>query len=311
MLGAIVEDFARLDGIEVMTSWDSRLGSAPFQGARVQYAKSPEHEWRLFRALAAECDAALVIAPEFDRILQKRCRAVESCGGRLLGPSSETVAACADKFRLARRLAECGIATIPTDLLSWRERELVVTGTPKLEFPAVIKPRDGAGSLDVRLIESTCELSQISEDLSGAHQRREFIIQPYVRGRALSVAMFVIPQDRIEILPVAEQLLSDDGMFRYLGGRIPAAGIDRAVVEAIADAVCRSVSGLRGYVGIDLLLPDGRPQRPLVVEVNPRLTTSYLGYRRLAAINLAEWFLVPERSPPPVKWHNRTVEFAV
>src|SRR5690349_10843449 len=70
MLGAAVADFARLEDIEVVTTWDARVGAVPFQGAHVQHTESPEHEWHLFRTLAAECQATLVIAPEFDGVLQ-------------------------------------------------------------------------------------------------------------------------------------------------------------------------------------------------------------------------------------------------
>jgi hypothetical protein len=42
---------------------------------------------------------------------------------------------------------------------------------------------------------------------------------------------------------------------------------------------------LRGYVGVDLVLAH---DKPYVVDVNPRLTTSYAGLRRVAQFNIAE-----------------------
>jgi predicted ATP-grasp superfamily ATP-dependent carboligase len=44
------------------------------------------------------------------------------------------------------------------------------------------------------------------------------------------------------------------------------------------------VPGLAGFVGVDLVLADGGP---VVVEINPRLTTAYLGLRRACAANVA------------------------
>ena len=44
-----------------------------------------------------------------------------------------------------------------------------------------------------------------------------------------------------------------------------------------------------GYVGVDLVLgrePDG--SEDVVIEINPRLTTSYVGLRAAARTNLAE-----------------------
>jgi predicted ATP-grasp superfamily ATP-dependent carboligase len=47
-----------------------------------------------------------------------------------------------------------------------------------------------------------------------------------------------------------------------------------------------------GYVGIDLVLgPAADGSEDVVIEVNPRLTTSYVGLRRLLRNNLAEVML--------------------
>jgi predicted ATP-grasp superfamily ATP-dependent carboligase len=42
---------------------------------------------------------------------------------------------------------------------------------------------------------------------------------------------------------------------------------------------------LKGYVGIDFVLTE---HKPFVVDVNPRLTTSYVGLRKVARFNVAE-----------------------
>lgn len=311
MLCAVVEDFARMARVEVETTWDGRLGPAPFRTARIHRTESPQHESSLFQSLAAECDAALVIAPEFDGILRDRCRVVEESGGRLLGPSSSAVETCTDKLRVAGDLHEAGVPTIPTSRLIWdgARLALAVGGAP--EFPAVIKPRDGAGSLQVRLVASADELKRVADELGRESKRRELIIQPYVPGRALSVAMIISARgEPTDIFPPAKQNLSDDGRFRYLGGRVPAADVDAEAVQTVVRAACRAVRGLRGYGGIDLILRDGAAARPTVVEINPRLTTSYLGYRELAMSNLAERLLNENRAEPSITWHDCSVDFS-
>ena len=47
----------------------------------------------------------------------------------------------------------------------------------------------------------------------------------------------------------------------------------------------QSFSGLRGHVGVDLVLAN---DKPFVIDVNPRLTTSYVGLCRVATFNVAE-----------------------
>jgi predicted ATP-grasp superfamily ATP-dependent carboligase len=53
----------------------------------------------------------------------------------------------------------------------------------------------------------------------------------------------------------------------------------------LAGAIARALPGLWGYVGIDLVKT---PSCVWVADINPRLTTSYVGLRKLAPVNLAD-----------------------
>src|SRR5262245_57655894 len=99
MLAAIAQDFARIEGCEVVTTWDGHLGPPGFEN-RIQVLKvdSPSEEQAAFRQLASSCDATFVIAPEFDGVLAERCRWVAHVGGKLVGPSVEAVKLCSDKL---------------------------------------------------------------------------------------------------------------------------------------------------------------------------------------------------------------------
>ena len=309
MLCAVVDDLSMIADIKVETTWDARLGPPPFRCVRAQLAESHDDEQLLFQRLAYDCDATLLIAPEFDGILTQRCRAVEDRGGRLLSPGSRAVEPCSDKLRLARHLREAGVRTIPTETISPENESpsaAVVAASP---FPIVIKPRDGAGSQNTFLIKDSEGLEQWRNAFAAAPRISEFIWQPYIAGTSVSVAMiFSESGSEVRILRVAEQLLSDDGRFSYRGGRVPACDVDRTSIQAAALAACRSVPGLRGYVGVDLIVPADGQSAPIVVEINPRLTTSYLGYRALARDNLAEWML-PGRTNRPIEWRTGEVEF--
>ena len=140
----------------------------------------------------------------------------------------------------------------------------------------------------------------------------QFIHQPYVAGKALSIGLLIAEDGSIiEVLPVAEQRLSEDGRFRYLGGRIPAdiSHESAVAVQQLAQRACRAVPGLTGYVGCDIVLPDDFPFEPVLIEINPRLTTSYLGYRLLTDDNIAARLIDP--STPPLRWKSEVVTFTV
>jgi predicted ATP-grasp superfamily ATP-dependent carboligase len=260
-----------------------------------------------FARLAAECDATFVIAPEFDDILVERCQLAEASGGRLIGPQPEAVALCADKRALARHLNQHAVSTIPTRLLD----DVVAAGSiGKWEYPVIVKPRDGAGSLDVTLVRSFEELESIRETTSRHSALHKHVVQPFVKGRPISVSAIVeTGQERIDVFPPGLQLLSDDDTYRYWGGRIPAEGVDPWPVRDLVCRAIRSVPGLHGYVGLDLIESSDEPGHFVVCEINSRLTTSYLGYRELTSDNLAERLLFPERASRPIVWNSGTVSF--
>jgi predicted ATP-grasp superfamily ATP-dependent carboligase len=228
---------------------------------------------------------------------------------RFLGTSLEAVHVCSDKLALARLLLDNSITTPVTKPFYpyWK-------GSPWWRWPScpsVIKPRDGAGSQNTFLVRNSMDLwnacRELSSDLKNLRTFDAFIHQPYVVGKSLSVALLIAEDGSIiEVLPVAEQHLSDDGRFRYLGGRIPAdiSAESAVAVQQLAVRTCRAVPGLTGYVGCDIVLPHGEP---VLIEINPRLTTSYLGYRTLTDDNIAARLL--DSSTPPLRWKSDAVTF--
>ena len=64
--------------------------------------------------------------------------------------------------------------------------------------------------------------------------------------------------------------------------------------------MCRAIPGLWGYVGVDLVIGDNGP---VVLEVNPRLTTSYIGLSRSIGHNVAELLLRLAADPGGLPGH--------
>jgi predicted ATP-grasp superfamily ATP-dependent carboligase len=176
-------------------------------------------------------------------------------------------------------------------------------------FPLVIKPRFGAGSQSTYLFRNSQEFSQQRETLASDPALKHAIWQRYFAGCTLSAGLLIDPETgRCEVLPICEQFLSDDGRFHYHGGRVPVQVEDERRIQESLRRACQCVPGLRGYVGIDFLLRDNSSQ-PVLVEINPRLTTSYLGYSTLCRDNLAERLLAPGRNTAPLRWHAQTVRY--
>ncbi len=300
MLAAVLEDFARVPGVRATTLLHESFPHEP-AGVAVHRVRT-EEEPAAFRELAAAADYTLVIAPEFDGLLEERCRWVEAAGGRLLGPSVQAVTLTADKLRLAEHLRAC---RVPTPVC------VPLPGPAPFGFPAVAKPRHGAGSQATFLVHDPDELIRCMARARAEGWHGEMLLQPFVHGVAASVAFLVGPRQCLG-LPSAAQELSGDGRFRYRGGRVPLPGPLRERAARLARQAVETVPGLRGWVGVDLVLGEGSDGDG-AMEINPRLTTSYVGLRALTPDNLADAMLrVGEGTETAsLRWREGTVRFTV
>jgi predicted ATP-grasp superfamily ATP-dependent carboligase len=269
MLWAVLRDFQKTRQIETVTLVHESFEHLP--PGEVLHCRTPAEEEGWFRDLAASADGTLVIAPETGGCLLERVQWVEEVGGRLLGCNSRCTAVAGDKSQMGFRWRECGIRT----------PHLFAPGGTII-YPVVVKPRDGAGSQATSLVHNATEL-QNALDAAGP---REMVIQQYVPGQAASVA-FLFGPGRCVPLPPAAQHLSADGHFHYEGGTVPlAAPLDTRAARLGRQAV--DVLAFHGYVGIDLVLGDDADgSDDYAIEINPRLTTSYLGLSALCEVNLA------------------------
>lgn len=289
MLEALQADFRRVPGVTAV-GWMQTL--------------KPDDR-AAFQAFIQQHDYTLIIAPEFANLLYTRCQWAIAAGGRLLNAGLDAIALTADKLRCGQHLKACGIPTPPTHLYDPERLPPAAWAT------VVVKPRWGAGSqatFKIALHHETALYRQLpaTPDWCG-----EAVVQPFLPGTAASVAFLVGPH-RHHALPPAAQTISADGRCRYLGGSLP---LDDALADRatrLAQRAVEAVPGLQGYVGVDLILgnhPAGSGDA--VVEINPRVTTSYVGLRQLARTNLAETLfrLVQGEPFPEPRWHSGRVVF--
>jgi predicted ATP-grasp superfamily ATP-dependent carboligase len=135
----------------------------------------------------------------------------------------------------------------------------------------------------------------------------DFIVQHQVEGLAASVALLISPTQVIPLRP-AWQHLSNDGRFRYEGGSLPLPEPLAIRAAALAQRMVAGTGGLQGFVGVDLVLGDSGD---FAIEINPRLTTSYVGLRQCCRQNLAEEMLhiLRGESIGPLAWLDDEVRW--
>jgi len=290
MWRAVIEDLVAIEGVTVTTTRDPRVSALEMKGVDEIVVTTPEQEHAAFRHHCSTADAILLIAPELDDELSRRIAKAHyyaKPNTKFWNAPLKFCRLASDKFATWQCLVKRGMPTVPTDLLTeWRG---------ETKGPVVIKPRFGAGSQETFFCKSRTEIDAASDHFAATPVERQAVVQPYVAGRSLSCLVFVNTPHQLDIsiltyCPPAEQRLSEDGRFQYLGGRMPAMKVDpervhRLMSQALDALSAETRSRVEGPIGFDFI-ESAETGELLIVDVNPRFTTSYLGCRRLAAGNL-------------------------
>lgn len=268
MRDAIVAGLA--EGPDLAVSWAAPAGGAaeaPPAGPGLPGMRTPRPGEPMLDFVEREArahDLAWIVAPESGGLLAAFCARVEP--SRWVGCSRTAVALATGKQATLAHLARHGLCT-PLAF----ERSPEVTRW-------VVKPDDGAGAVDTRVH------AGFDAALADAAQRRAagrpVSLEPWVPGEALSLSLLCGADGGAELLSVNRQRILVDPF-----GTVSFAGVDLAAIapgsprgqalDRLARQVARAVPGLDGFVGIDLVWHARRG--PVVIELNPRVTTAFVG----------------------------------
>jgi len=302
MFLALATDLAAVPGFQVVTSIDRRVVRTNELPASIAWEPAvPSPEGDQFRSIASRCDIALVIAPEVGMALSKTAEWLLQAGCPSMGPSPEILAKAGNKAVMAQVWHAHGVPSIPTRV--WRK------GSALPASRSVLKLACGAGSWGNRVVDCVEDADKVS-DWAEELGLGEVLVQPLMAGIPLSVTALVGPSQSCWLEPCA-QFLSEDGSLGYRGGESPLDAGLRARAHRLGRKALACWPGLRGWTGLDMLMgaaPDG--SEDLVVELNPRCTTSYSGLRKLARTNLAQaWYEIIQGKCPVVEWGDWRVRW--
>jgi len=292
MLSALLADLLELPGIEVTYARDARLaplGDMRLSDARVCWRRPGEAPHAALAREIAAADAVWPIAPETGGALQAAAQAVLDGGRILLGPHPDAIRLTASKRATAQRLQQAGVDVVPCFG--------PVMPLPAIDGPWVVKPDDGAGCIDTRVF--------ASRDQAAAALREcgyDCVTQPWIAGEAMSLCVMA-SHGRVDVLSVNRQHL------RLKQGNLELAAIEvncEPVTEqltALAERVAAAIPGLRGFFGLDFVRSAAGP---VMLEINPRLTSSYAALKAALGLNVAERVLaaIADRPLPAANGHR-------
>jgi predicted ATP-grasp superfamily ATP-dependent carboligase len=282
MRAALVADLSAIGTHEIVTTADRRGGGNLPRGVERVTLPSGDHaRSAMLDSVIADVDAVWLIAPETDGCLEQLAIQVERHGKVLVGPGAAAIAAASNKAQLARRLGEAGVRHPKTRRVAAASPADAAAGD--IGYPVVVKPVRGAGSHGVRVAHDARELRGAVDAARDAGGRGDVLVQEYVRGAAASVSVLATGRDALA-LTVNAQTIGWPASFEYLGGETPFEHPLASLAVTAALDTCRAVGGLRGFVGVDVVLTGSDA---VVIELNPRLTTAYLGVRAAIDENVA------------------------
>jgi predicted ATP-grasp superfamily ATP-dependent carboligase len=276
MLQALLDNLSVLEGVEPVVMLDERLIDTIDTSGMAAIAIRPEQEtMQEFARLVAQCDAAWPVAPEFDGILQALCQAVEQSGRALLTSPAGAVSLTGNKLRTYEQLRRHDITTVATRLFD------------EVDYCAgewMVKPIDGVGCGESYLITGSEDFAAFSLQ---ARDKARFIFQPHVQGEKTSLSC-LFKQGRAWLICVNLQRFEIvDNQYRLTECVVNHQAGTGPYLKLAAD-IARAFPDLWGYAGIDLI---ETAERIHVLEINPRLTTSFAGIGQGLGINVAEQVL--------------------
>ena len=277
MLKALINELALLPSVKLTVLLDRRCNTIDLpKTIEIIWVSANQSVHDLLPALIDASDLVWPIAPEMESQLLNISKLVEDKSKRLLNSSSESIAICSDKLATVQVLKKNNVSAI-IDAQQLDEFSQQFMGQ------WVIKPKDGVGCLDCFIVSSKAEFNEIIKQIKDPIN---YLIQPYIKGESLSLSC-LFKNGIAWLLCCNKQLVSiKQGQFELNACQVNIAISNRAVYLYLINQVAKAIPGLWGYVGIDIIQPeDGQV---LIVEINPRLTTSYAGIAQALGINVAE-----------------------
>ncbi|WP_161597770.1 lyase family protein [Fluviispira multicolorata] len=181
---------------------------------------------------------------------------------------------CRNKEILAEILAKFDIP-IPYTILIKNENDFIQI-QQKIQFPVVVKPASGSGSIGVKLCKNLNDFVQhVKQLLSHTKNERgnsvepKILVQEYIMGSEYSVEVLKTEKN-FEILGITQKYLGEEPYFLEIGHDFPAK-LSSDIELKIKNTVLKSLNAMNfifGAAHIELRIHNNQAY---IIEINPRL----------------------------------------
>jgi predicted ATP-grasp superfamily ATP-dependent carboligase len=288
MLRTMISDF-KAAGYSVITTLDSRIAklNPPIGADCVLPVFSSKEVQSKLQKSAEQVDVAYVIAPETNRVLQSLVELVDQTGTTSLNCSASAIEKASDKAVFYDFVNKMELRTPETMTFSTADDLKEIKKTVQGSYPLIFKPVNGVSGCGLSIIRNQDHVADAIGKIKKETSGTQFLAQELIEGVAASVSLLSTGNEAMAISLNRQDVklkTPKDGS-SYNGGLVPFDHQLRTKAFKVAEKIVESFRELRGYIGVDFVLTE---DDAVAIEVNPRLTTSYMGLRSVASFNIPQ-----------------------
>ncbi|OWT33778.1 hypothetical protein BGI41_00645 [Methanobrevibacter sp. 87.7] len=254
---------------------------------------------------------SIFISSEEDNNLYDITRFLEDNNVKLYVSDTESTRICSDKFETFMALQyKCDYLPLTYKVINdpkiyWKkpiEYNLKAINVPgescdvgpipddlEIKTKLIAKPLNGVDCEKIKIISNKSDIDELDNLFP---EGNGILIQEFIEGEVLSVSLL---SDGVKALPISlnkQHVNLENDLGTYLGGELPYNHPAKDKIFDVAKKVVESIEGLKGFVGVDLIVKEEDGEYiPYVIEINSRFTTPYVGLRKVLNINIGQTIL--------------------
>lgn len=299
MLRSIIADFKDLD-YEIETLLDFRIHflSRYLKADFINIVQISDNFYTKFKECVRKSKFCFIIAPEFLNILFNLTQIALDNDAIVLSVGLKGIILGSSKLKTYNFLKKQKICSPMTFLVPYNQGrwdiEFIIRKLNELSAPIVIKPEDGVGAESIFYFETENQIKEFFKQyVYPLDYSRRYILQEFVEGRDLSVSLIgnnnpnTLSKSSPIIVGINHQnivIKNSRHESKYLGGYTPVENWEEIAISLKENLEKLNMSYFNGYFGIDFI--QKKDKSLSLIEINPRLTTSYIGIRNIVKQNL-------------------------
>jgi len=302
MLRTIIEDFKKL-GYQIITLLDVRIShlSRYLKTDMVKLVKPEDEFLKIYTNYVKKSTFCFIIAPEFSKHLYNLTQIAKDLNKKILSINLNGVWLGTSKLETYKYFIANKVNTPKSYKIPLKGGEMdvdfILQKFDQLGSSIIMKPEDGAGSELIYHFTTKDQILLLFERAKANFDiARSYIVQEFIDGDDLSISIInrtnsekINDRDQIILSINAQNVQNIDSNkdSYYLGGFTPVENykVLRNKFEKILKSM--DLTSFQGYFGIDFIKK--ADNSIYFIEINPRLTTSYIGIRNILDFNPLEF----------------------